>query len=243
MKERVFYVINLDKQRIGILSLFLFALFFSVFFLGVSVGKGRQEISASTLPPQENVELPKQENLALASQNQTNRTEEMVVSNPKSNVSMEVPLADVNQGQTNTNPYYAETSTAKDEEEEAKSHVIDLNKQSVSRKETSHKKKEVALKNVAPKKEKKAIAPEAEAKQKLYTLQLGAFGQREAAESLLTKVNQSSTKAKAFIVFKNGYFVVQMGKTSDKDSLKKIQQKLPLDVRGKSMVVSFIPLH
>ncbi|PKA24784.1 cell division protein, partial [Leptospira sp. mixed culture ATI2-C-A1] len=47
MKERVFYVINLDKQRIGVLSLFLFALFFSIFFLGVSVGRGKQEEAQS----------------------------------------------------------------------------------------------------------------------------------------------------------------------------------------------------
>lgn len=41
MKERVFYVINLDKQRIAVLSLFFTGLLFSFFFLGLSIGKGK----------------------------------------------------------------------------------------------------------------------------------------------------------------------------------------------------------
>jgi|GEM_PF-2197430 len=266
MKERVFYVINLDKQRIGVLSLFLFALFFSFFFLGVSVGKGRienthnqpatteavvSENAESKIPqPEESIPAPTSQELALKS----SKTKELAVGNG----SLEVPMADV--GNT-TNPYYAESSTTKDEEEERKAQVVDLTKSSRSTKQEA-KKNEILLKNQSPshsavfKKEKQnsekskrvskrmeSITPQG----KLYTVQLSAFGTRDSAESFLSKLtndNKGKLSSNPFIVYKNGYFVVQMGKTNNKDGLRKQLSKLVLasDVKSKAMIVSFIPL-
>ncbi len=244
MKERVFYVVNLDKQRIGILSLFLFALFFSFFFLGVSVGKGRSE----------NGQMQQQ---ALAStpeivQAETKATAEESIPLPKSQ-NMEVPMADVatNSGiqgnattQANiTNPYYAESSTAKDEEEERKTQVVDLTKPIATLKKSETKHKEVAFRNQSPVKVKKSINKEYSADEKLYTVQLGAFGTRESAETLLGSLNAQKLKLKSFIVYKNGYFVVQMGKSPNKSELQKAIAKLKPEYKSKAMVVSFIPLN
>lgn len=44
MKEKVFYVINLDNKRITLLSAFLIGLLFSFFFLGVSIGRKRGQV-------------------------------------------------------------------------------------------------------------------------------------------------------------------------------------------------------
>ncbi len=254
MKERVFYVINLDKQRIGVLSLFLFALFFSFFFLGVSVGKGRLE-SAPT-PNTASLQQTNTEETSSPANKEESIPAPMSSSDPNTKPSksketvalgsgMEVPMADVGNV---TNPYYAETSTAKDEEDEKKAQVVDLNKPTVLPKKTAAKHTELAFKNQAPVKtkatKKETVVVPAPGKQ-LYTLQLGAFGTRDGAESFLAKVtshSKSKLSSKPFIVYKNGYFVVQMGKSSDKEQLKKQLSKLSAEVKTKAIVVSFIPL-
>ena len=82
MKERVFYVLNLDNRRIFTLAIFLVAMLFSFFFLGLSIGKKQgimeaykydsikplsQNVAATTNPsastPQEIIELKNQSNL------------------------------------------------------------------------------------------------------------------------------------------------------------------------------------
>ncbi len=237
MKERVFYVINLDKQRIGILSLFLFALFFSFFFLGVSVGKGRTEQIAPLATPQAEMEVSKTDTPSAQI--------EEGIPQPKQTPVLEVPMADVQP--TQTNPYYAESSTAKDEEEEKKSQVIDLTKPASVTKKTETKQSFVALKNQSPSKpktaQKKEVATNVSSQGPLYTIQLGAFSTRESAENLVSKVNSEKSKSKAFIVYKTGLFVVQMGKSHDKESLSKQLNRLKSEFRSKAMVVSFIPLN
>jgi cell division protein FtsN len=245
MKERVFYVVNLDKQRIGILSLFLFALFFSFFFLGVSVGKGRTDSPAQ---PQTAVTLTPEITKA---DSQIQNSEETIPL-PKSQA-MEVPMADIASipGSTGsvstqaniTNPYYAESSTTKDEEEERKAQVVDLTKPLTIVKKTETKRKEVALRNQSPIKEKRSIRKEAASNEKLYTIQLGAFGTRESAESFVKKVNHEKPKSKAFIIYKNGFFVVQLGKSAHKEDLQKLVSKLRPETKSKAMIVSFIPLN
>ncbi|TGN13438.1 SPOR domain-containing protein [Leptospira ilyithenensis] len=269
MKERVFYVINLDKQRIGVLSLFLFALFFSFFFLGVSVGKGRLESAPSqNLQPKtivsENTESKTPEGLQTEESIPAPSTQELALKGSKTKEiatnsgNLEVPMADV--GNT-TNPYYAESSTAKDEEDERKAQVVDLTKSSrVSKQET--KKNEILLKNQAPhrpslSKKEKGISEKAKKvskrtefaspQGKLYTVQLGAFGTRDSAESFLSKLisdNKGKLSSNPFIIYKNGYFVVQMGKTNNKEGLRRQLSKLILaaDVKSKAMIVSFVPL-
>lgn len=244
MKERVFYVVNLDKQRIGILSLFLFALFFSFFFLGVSVGKGRSE--NGTMPQTSPASTPE------VVQAESKPTTEESIPLPKSQ-NMEVPMADIagNSGIQNnatsqanlTNPYYAESSTTKDEEEERKAQVVDLTKPVVTLKKSASKHKEVAFRNQSPVKEKKSVKKEYAVDEKVYTVQLGAFGTRESAETLLGQLNAQKLKMKSFIVYKNGYFVVQMGKSPNKVELQKSIAKLKPEFRSKAMVVSFIPLN
>ncbi|MCW7489818.1 SPOR domain-containing protein [Leptospira meyeri] len=259
MKERVFYVINLDKQRIGVLSLFLFALFFSIFFLGVSVGRGKQEEAQSlqkkTEETQAKPELTESTipapvtangvdtNLgtnAASSLVQGTKTKEQTIA------SQEIPMADVG-----NHPYFVETSTAKDEEEEKKQQIVDLTKRKEKQVST---KQEERFKNLAPttkpSKSQKlpsqvTVTNKAEGKQ--FTIQLAAFTSRQSAETFLSQLkadNHGKLPTKSFIVVKNGFFVVQMGKSKDKGSLSKILSKtsMPKEIKSKAMVVSYQPL-
>lgn len=255
MKERVFYVINLDKQRIGVLSLFLFALFFSIFFLGVSVGKGRGEVTKPILPAEGRASVQEVGNDTNQLQPSEQKISESVEPNKEvSSVSVnltgtnEIPMADVGNSK-----YYAESSTAKDEEEARKT-VVDLTKPKEKVQITSTK-TEVKVANITS--EKRTLKKQNHAKENsewkenpvgnLYTIQLGAFSTRTSAEKFLSSVNTEnklSAKSKAFIVVKNGYFVVQMGKTTNKESLNKqlSKLKLPKEVKSKALIVGYSPL-
>ncbi|EOQ95253.1 sporulation and cell division repeat protein [Leptospira wolbachii serovar Codice str. CDC] len=260
MKERVFYVINLDKQRIGVLSLFLFALFFSIFFLGVSVGKGKQEEMATREKLLEQTpKSPESTDSSIPSPTATNVAEAAAGTNAASsliqgtkvkdqtNLGGEIPMADVG-----NHPYFVETSTAKDEEEEKKQQIVDLTKRSEKR--VSSNKQEERFRNLAPtskhsKSQKNSSqmgsAPKSEGKQ--FTIQLAALTSRQSAETFLSQLkadNHGKLAAKSFIVVKNGFFVVQMGKSKDKSSLTKVLSKtsMPKEIKSKAMVVSYQPL-
>lgn len=266
MKERVFYVINLDKQRIGVLSLFLFALFFSIFFLGVSVGKGRTieqkpgnqttGDSVSQLGSVEGNQTLDKDSKTPSSEIESGTSNNSKVSgNPNLSANLtqqnnlqsnEIPMADVGNAKL-----YAESSTQKDEEEERKN-IVDLTKSSESKQtkgRIEHK-----FKNLAPSPKRstqtsvsKAVSSSSNSVGNLYTIQLGAFATKASAEKFLTQVNldnKNLTKLKAFIIVKNGYFVVQIGKTSNKDSLTKQLSKLKLskEVKSKALIVGYSPL-
>ncbi|TGM23303.1 SPOR domain-containing protein [Leptospira meyeri] len=259
MKERVFYVINLDKQRIGVLSLFLFALFFSIFFLGVSVGRGKQEEAQSLQKKTEETQAkPELTESTIPAPVATNGTDANLGTNAASSLvqgtktkeqtiaSQEIPMADVG-----NHPYFVETSTAKDEEEEKKQQIVDLTKR---REKQVVSAKEERFKNLAPtskasKSQKLSsqttVANKTDGKQ--FTIQLAAFTSRQSAETFLSQLkadNHGKLPAKSFIVVKNGFFVVQMGKSKDKGSLSKVLSKtsMPKEIKSKAMVVSYQPL-
>lgn len=95
MKEKIFYVINLDNKRILILSAFLIGLFFSFFFLGVSVGKKREGISdEGSLTLNETKNLKIQDSIPFADPGR--------ISSEGNNASAEIPEANVN-SPSNTN--------------------------------------------------------------------------------------------------------------------------------------------
>ncbi|PJZ85772.1 SPOR domain-containing protein [Leptospira harrisiae] len=260
MKERVFYVINLDKQRIGVLSLFLFALFFSIFFLGVSVGRGKQEEAQTLQKKSELTQIsPETTESTIPAPITTNGTEATVGTNAASslvqgtkskeqtNASQEIPMADVG-----NHPYFVETSTAKDEEEEKKQQIVDLTKRREKRELSA--KQEERFKNLAPtsklsKSQKLPSLASSTNKSdgKQFTIQLAAFNSRQSAETFLSQLkadNHGKLPAKSFILVKNGFFVVQLGKSKDKGSLSKVLSKtsMPKEIKSKAMVVSYQPL-
>ncbi|MCW7462367.1 SPOR domain-containing protein [Leptospira limi] len=266
MKERVFYVINLDKQRIGVLSLFLFALFFSIFFLGVSVGKGKTEESHTSIKPSltatnpetSDTNLPSPDSLAKKGEETPNLNQQgtQVASSlvqgtkPKESVSsQEIPMADIG-----NHPYYIETSTAKDEEEERKQQVVDLTKSKEQRNVTVAKEEKLKnISHVSKGKEKpnhvSSNLPKSVKSNdvKYLTIQLAAFTNRKSAETFLSQLqadNQGKLKSKSFIVVKNGFFVVQLGKSKDRDSLLKTLSKtnMPKEIKAKAMVIQYQPL-
>lgn len=266
MKERVFYVINLDKQRIGVLSLFLFALFFSIFFLGVSVGKGKSEgtenlqkanlaalnseSNGTNLPSPESLSKKVEETTA-ANQQGTQVASSLVQgTKPKESVSsQEIPMADIG-----NHPYYMETSTAKDEEEEKKQQIVDLTKSKEQR--TNYVPKEEKLKNISSSSKSKLKQKHVSASNtksasqnegNYLTIQLAAFTNRKSAETFLSQLhsdNQGKLKTKSFIMVKNGFFVVQLGKSKDKDSLQRILSKtvMPKEIKAKAMIIQYQPL-
>ncbi|TGK53915.1 SPOR domain-containing protein [Leptospira kanakyensis] len=259
MKERVFYVINLDKQRIGVLSLFLFALFFSIFFLGVSVGKGKTEENLTRAKAMEtqptNTEVTEQ---SIPAPTAVNGSDTAVGTNAASsfvqgtktkeqtNLSQEIPMADIG-----NNPYFVETSTAKDEEEEKKQQVVDLTKRVekrvVSNKTESFKNLPQTSKQTKTAKSNQQVVTSSKQEGKQFTVQLAAFTSRQSAETFLSQLksdNHGKLPAKTFIVVKNEFFVVQMGKSKDKGSLSKALSKtsMPKEIKSKAMVVSYQPL-
>ncbi|TGK86925.1 SPOR domain-containing protein [Leptospira noumeaensis] len=259
MKERVFYVINLDKQRIGVLSLFLFALFFSIFFLGVSIGKGKTEENlarAQVLETQQpNTEVTDK---SIPAPTGSNGTETTIGQNAASsltqgtkakeqtNLSQEIPMADVGNP-----PYFVETSTAKDEEDEKKQQVVDLTKRAekrvVSNRTESFKNLAPTSKQTKSAKSNHQVSTSSKPEGKQFTIQLAAFTNRVSAETFLSQLradNHGKLPAKSFIVVKNGFFVVQMGKSKDKESLSKVLSKtsMPKEIKSKAMVVSYQPL-
>lgn len=260
MKERVFYVINLDKQRIGVLSLFLFALFFSIFFLGVSVGKGKQEETIARQKPLEqapttpelsdgSIPSPTAANVADATVG-TNAASSLVQgtkSKEPSNLGTEIPMADVG-----NHPYFVETSTAKDEEEEKKQQIVDLTKRNekrISTNKTEERFKNLASTSKHSKSQKTSSQNVSVSKPegKQFTIQLAAFTSRQSAETFLSQLkadNHGKLALKTFIVVKNGFFVVQMGKSKDKSTLTKTLSKtsMPKEIKSKAMVVSYQPL-
>lgn len=132
-----------------------------------------------------------------------------------------------------------------------KQQIVDLTKR---REKQVVSAKEERFKNLAPtskasKSQKLSsqttVANKTDGKQ--FTIQLAAFTSRQSAETFLSQLkadNHGKLPAKSFIVVKNGFFVVQMGKSKDKGSLSKVLSKtsMPKEIKSKAMVVSYQPL-
>lgn len=218
MKEKIFYVVNLDKKRISVLSLFLVGLISSFFFLGVSVGKGNR-IAGNLQASDKNIA---DKEVASPSENSLSEKKE----DPKQE---EVALSNISPHANNT-----------EEEKKPEAEVIDLEKpgENVGRQENLYQNKPTP--NLNKKTPKNGISSPTKS-QGAYSVQLVAFNRKSDADLYLRKLSKDNARLsqKPFIVPRGKLFLVRIGKSNDKDELKKLLSKIKVDenIRKQAIIV------
>ncbi|TGM12700.1 SPOR domain-containing protein [Leptospira selangorensis] len=218
MKEKVFYVINLDNKRISLLSLFLVGLLFSFFFLGVSVGRKRGQV---------------QDDLALNS----NRDNLQSLSSSTVNQAME---------ESSAPSAIKKEEEVKFRNLPPGAEVVDLRSDiSPAKKEEPSKIEVEAPSSSHP--EKKLVRKEKESKKSVHTsprkaavhkadndffVQVAAFKTKEKADELKSSLGGKSYVKKT----KNGYFTVRMGNFPSKEDAEKSMKKLPGNLKENALV-------
>ncbi|ABJ79807.1 SPOR domain-containing protein [Leptospira borgpetersenii serovar Hardjo-bovis] len=232
MKEKIFYVINLDNKRILILSTFLIGLLFSFFFLGVSVGKKRAGDS-------------NEESLALNEFKNQKIQDSIPFSEPgqvEGNASAEIPEVNVN-SPSNANsqesvifkniPPAAEVVEFKKPE----THVEKENRtalETLSVKEPSDSKK---TKRNEEKKSKR-ISSKSSVESGVFSLQVAAFKEKEKADGLKKSISGKEKNTKAIVKkSRNGYYTVRFGSASSKKEAESFVKLLPVKLRSGAIVV------
>ncbi|TGK34555.1 SPOR domain-containing protein [Leptospira gomenensis] len=246
MKEKIFYVINLDNKRILILSLFLLGLLCSFFFLGVSVGKkragGAEESLAlndirnseiqSTIPFSEPGQVPTQTNdnvtgqiPAASSASPSGQTQNRSDSVAFKNIP---PATEVVEFKKSNN---AASSVS---EREPKAELETL---SVKEPETSKESKKI--KRTEEKKSKRVSAKTQDSEESNgYSLQVAAFKEKEKADELKKTISGKEKNTKATVKrSRNGYYTVRFGSASSKKEAEGLATKLPAKLRSGVIVV------
>jgi cell division septation protein DedD len=225
MREKIFYIVNLDKKRISILSLFLLGLLFSFFFLGVSVGKGNAMAKSQEIEQVPGDKEAKPE----AAQNQVESSQ-----NEETIQLANIAPADKESG-TDTNP----TSQPEPKESE----VINLTtpEENIKRQEEifSQKKAPPMLKKHTPK--KVSNSDTTSSKLGIYTVQLVAFTSKTDADFYVKKIlkENPNLKNKPFITHRGRFFLVRIGSSSQKAELRSLLSKLNIDekIRSQALIV------
>ncbi|WP_078131910.1 SPOR domain-containing protein [Leptospira alexanderi] len=240
MKEKIFYVINLDNKRILILSTFLIGLLFSFFFLGVSVGKKRADGSneesltlnefknqkiQDSIPFSEPGQIPSEGNNAVAS--------------------AEIPEANVN-SPSNTNSQESVTfkniPPAAEVVEFKKPGVISTNVEKENRTalETLSVKEPNDSKKMKRNEEKKSkrVFSKSSVESGGFSLQVAAFKEKEKADGLKKSISGKEKNTKAIVKkSRNGYYTVRFGFASSKKEAESFVKLLPVKLRSGAIVV------
>ncbi|PJZ25640.1 cell division protein [Leptospira hartskeerlii] len=215
MKEKVFYVINLDNKRISLLSLFLVGLLFSFFFLGVSVGRKRGQV-------QDDLALnSNRESLSSSTVNQA-----MEESSASSNIKKEeeVKFRNLPPG-AEVVDLRSEVSPAKKEEPSK----IEVEAPSSSIPEKKLVRKEKESKKSVHTSPRKAAVHKADND---FFVQVAAFKTKEKADELKSSLGGKSYVKKT----KNGYFTVRMGNFPSKEDAERSMKKLPGNLKENALV-------
>lgn len=219
MKERTFYTINLDLSRIVVLGFILVGLLAYFFMLGNAMGRK----SAHR-------EMENKENNTVAHQEEESKPKE------KAPIKIE-----------------EETAPASSEEK-AKEDVVDLKPHKTVNNNTVVEVKEEAIKPVVTALPVKTVTPAKKTavntpvpsksivieEKGYFTIQLGAFSSQEQAikfkETVLTK-NKLGGKLSPYIQKNADFFVVRVGRSTAKEDLEKIIQKLDAGTQASAMIV------
>ncbi|TGM91164.1 SPOR domain-containing protein [Leptospira licerasiae] len=215
MKEKVFYVINLDNKRISLLSLFLVGLLFSFFFLGVSVGRKRGQV-------QDDLALnSNRESLSSSTVNQA-----MEESSATSAVKKEeeVKFRNLPPG-AEVVDLRSEVSPSKKEEPSK----IDVEAPSSSHPEKKLVRKEKESKKSILTSTRKTAVHKADND---FFVQVAAFKTKEKADELKSSLGGKSYVKKT----KNGYFTVRMGNFPSKEDAERSMKKLPGNLKENALV-------
>ncbi len=215
MKERVFYIVNLDRKRISILLLFLFGLLFSFFVLGVSVGKGTAMARIQKA------------NLNTVSSSQTPSVSKSILPSPSTQADEK----------TATNEVESSDLTLANKAPESK--VISLDappklEEDTKKTEELHESEEPVkiLRRHTPKKTIVASDPGG-----MYTIQLAAFSTKQDAENLIRKILLNNPGTKPFLKQSGKFYLVRIGASNDRNQLKKFLEGLKLDANIKKNAI------
>ncbi|EMY78350.1 sporulation and cell division repeat protein [Leptospira weilii serovar Ranarum str. ICFT] len=242
MKEKIFYVINLDNKRILILSMFLIGLLCSFFFLGVSVGKksaggsGEESLTLNEIKNQEvQGSIPFSEPGQILSER--NNTIE----------SASIPAASVNSpsnGNSRESVTFKNIPPATEVVEFKKSgasatNVEKENKtapETLSVKEPDNSENSKKSKRNEEKKSKRTSS--FDEKSAVYSLQVAAFKEKEKADELAKSISGTAKKLKANVKrSRNGYYTVRFGADSSRKGAEGLTKFLPAKFRSGVIVV------
>ena len=208
MKERVFYVINLDNRRIITLGLFLVALLSSLFFLGLSVGKRK-----GTLDAYKNTINNQQHKVELSNISPTVTEPDNI--EKTDNVYLNEEIITTSPVSTN------EKDITKTEEKIVKHEEI-----LESRPETVVEKTPVKrIKHINRTVEK-------------YTIQVAAFTKESQAQRLVRKIKSNRKITSVTYIKPDGkYYMVRIGKYKNRSSIEKLQSVVNKELKVKSMIL------
>ncbi|MCZ8239040.1 MAG: SPOR domain-containing protein [Leptospiraceae bacterium] len=262
MREKIFYVINLDKNRIGLLSLLLLGLLFSFFFLGVSVGRGNTKIAKSQMANENQISEASGEakdekdatdpnsvsesndavaNHALNDSNLGNdslRTDSALPSNPSQENAESAEEIKLSNKAPNSLLTTATNSTIVDLQSSKLEQTVPS--ENTRRQEILHSQDSKSLSSLSkktPKKSNTLISGQTG----IYTVQVAAFTDKSVAETYAKKINLENPrlKVKAYVKKRGKNFLVRLGADNDKDQLKKLISILKLDssIRKSAIIV------
>ncbi|TGL76437.1 SPOR domain-containing protein [Leptospira yasudae] len=244
MKEKIFYVINLDNKRILILSTFLIGLLFSFFFLGVSVGKKRAGGSA-----EETLTLNDIKNQEVQSSIPFSEPGQIPSEGNNTVASAEIPAANVN-SPSNTNAQesvtfknippatevveFKKSGTAPSSAEKENKNAPET----LSVKEPEGSKDSKKSKRNEEKKSKRISKSSSDEETEGFTLQVAAFKEKEKADELKKSISGKEKNTKATVKrSRNGYYTVRFGSASSKKEAESLAKLLPAKLRSGVIVV------
>ncbi|TGK06596.1 SPOR domain-containing protein [Leptospira semungkisensis] len=215
MKEKVFYVINLDNKRITLLSLFLVGLLFSFFFLGVSVGRKRGQV-------QDDLTLnSNRESLQAMSSSSVTQNLEESAKLSETKREEEVKFRNLPPGAEVVDLRAEPSPTKKEEPSKIETEAPVSSEKKLVRKEKEPKKSVgTPHKKLSHKVDKD------------FFVQVAAFKTKEKADELKSSLGGKSYVKKT----KNGYFTVRLGNFPSKDDAEKSMKRLPANLKENSLV-------
>ncbi len=216
MKERTFYVINLDNKRIGVILALLSIMLTSFFLLGMSVGKKKAmtqtEKSEGMELVSEKYELPGLEK------------KEEIVKNEDPN----------SQKQTDHEKKAVEMVELKP----ANSEKFKINNDKISASFPDSDSSPAITKKANIKKSKKIKMNESSTiSTEVFTVQLGAFRNKKEASTLKKELIRAKKGLNPYIQKEGAYYCVRVGKSKDKKELKKIIARLGQSFQSSAMII------
>lgn len=260
MREKIFYVINLDKNRIGLLSLLLLGLLFSFFFLGVSVGRGNTKIAqgqitndnklADATQENKNTEKSSEQNALSSEEGSTASNSENTSSN--TNEKSESSLNPSSQEQSVQAPEEITLSNKAPNSANSQalgSQIVDLQpnnskpivpSENTTRQEQLYKNETKPVTSYSKKTPKKSTTVVSSPTQTgIYTVQVAAFTDKSVADNYAKKINAENPKlkVKAFVKKRGRNYLVRFGADNSKDQLRKLISLLKLDSNIKKAAI------
>ncbi|EMJ95343.1 SPOR domain-containing protein [Leptospira alstonii] len=245
MKEKIFYVINLDNKRILILSMFLIGLLCSFFFLGVSVGKKRAGGSG-----EESLTLNEIKNQEVQGSIPFSEPGQIPIERNNTVASAEIPAASVNSPSNDNSREsvtfknippatevveFKKSGTSATNVEKEKGPAVET----LSVKEPDHSKDSKKSKRNEEKKSKRISSKSSLDEQSAeYSLQVAAFKEKEKADELAKSISGTTKKIKANVKrSRNGYYTVRFGSDSSRKGAEGLAKFLPAKFRSGVIVV------